>query len=70
MKNSSAISLKTNNTPVETEGARRATGVSTDSATQSGGFPDPKVTERLFARNQANTTTWDDNTDAVIHTPA
>ena len=40
MKNSSTISLKTDNTPVETEGARRATGVSTGGATSAVGcFP-------------------------------
>ena len=50
MKNSSAISLKTNNTPVETEGARRATGVSTGGAIQSGHFPDPEVTEKAVRR--------------------
>lgn len=50
MKNSSAISLKTNNTPGETEGARRATGVSTDSATHSGHFPDPEVPEKAIRR--------------------
>jgi len=50
MKNSSTISLKTNNTPVETEGARRATGVSTGGAIQSGRFPDPEVTEKAVRR--------------------
>ncbi|BBO16051.1 conserved hypothetical protein [Candidatus Brocadia pituitae] len=50
MKNSSAISLKTNNTPGETEGARRATGVSPGGATQSGHFPDPEVTEKVVRR--------------------
>ena len=50
MKNSSAISLKTNTTPVETEGARRATGVSTGGAIQSGRFPDPEVTEKAVRR--------------------
>lgn len=50
MKNSSPISLKTDNLSVKTEGARRATGVSTDSATQSGCFPDPEVTEKSVRR--------------------
>ena len=50
MKKSSAISLKTNNTPVETEGARRATGVSPGGAIQSGHFPDPEVTEKAVRR--------------------
>ena len=35
---------------VETEGARRATGVSTDSATHSGHFPDPEVSEKAIRR--------------------
>ncbi len=38
MNNSSAINLKTDNMPEETEGARRVTGVSTGSAIQSGRF--------------------------------
>ena len=50
MKNSNAISLKTNNTPVETEGARRATGVSTGGATQNGHFPNPEVAEKAARR--------------------
>ncbi|CAG0940085.1 hypothetical protein BROC_00898 [Candidatus Brocadiaceae bacterium] len=50
MKNSSAISLKTNNTPGETEGARRATGVSPGGAIQSDHFPDPEVTEKAVRR--------------------
>ena len=50
MNNSSAINLKTDNMPVETEGARRATGVSTDSATHSGHFPDPEVPEKAIRR--------------------
>ncbi|KXK32289.1 MAG: hypothetical protein UZ01_00509, partial [Candidatus Brocadia sinica] len=50
MKNSSPISLKTDNLSVETGGARRATGVSTDSATQPGHFPDPEVTEKAVRR--------------------
>jgi transposase len=50
MKNNSAISLKTNNTPVETEGARRATGVSTGGTIQNGHFPDPEVTEKAVRR--------------------
>ena len=50
MKNSSTISQKTNNTPVETEGARRATGVSPGGAIQSGNFPDPEVTEKAVRR--------------------
>jgi transposase-like protein len=50
MKNSSAISLKTNNTPGETEGARRATGVSPGGAIPSGRFPDPEVTEKSVRR--------------------
>ena len=50
MKNSSTISQKTNNTPVETEGARRATGVSTGDATQNGHFPDPEVAEKTVRR--------------------
>lgn len=33
-----------------TEGARRATGVSTDSATHSGHFPDPEVSEKAIRR--------------------
>ncbi|MEP9411143.1 MAG: hypothetical protein HRF42_07005 [Candidatus Brocadia sp.] len=50
MKNNSSISLKTDNLSVETEGGRKATGVSTDSATQSSHFPDPKVTEKAVCR--------------------
>ena len=50
MKNSTARSLKTNNTPGETEGARRATGVSPGGAIQSGNFPDPEVTEKAVRR--------------------
>jgi len=50
MKKSSVISLKTNNTPVETEGARRAAGVSTGDAIQSSHFPDPEVTEKAVRR--------------------
>ena len=50
MNNSSAINLKTDNMPVETEGARRATGVSTGSAIQSSRFPDPEVTEKSVRR--------------------
>ena len=50
MNNSSTINLKTDNMPVETEGARRATGVSTGSAIQSGRFPDPEVTEKSVRR--------------------
>ena len=50
MKNSSTISQKTNNTPVETKGARRATGVSTGGATQNGHFPDPEVAEKAARR--------------------
>ena len=50
MKNSSTISQKTNNTPVETEGARRATGVSTGGTTQNGHFPDPEVAEKAVRR--------------------
>ncbi|GAN32189.1 hypothetical protein BROSI_A0701 [Candidatus Brocadia sinica JPN1] len=50
MKNSSPISLKTDNLSVETGGARRATGVSTDSATQRGHFSDPEVTEKAVRR--------------------
>ena len=50
MNNSSTINLKTDNMPVETEGARRATGVSTDSATHRGHFPDPEVPEKAIRR--------------------
>ncbi len=50
MKNSSTIILKTNNTPGETEGARRATGVSPGGTIQSGHFPDPEVTEKAVRR--------------------
>ena len=50
MNNSSTINLKTDNMPVETEGARRATGVSTGSAIQSSRFPDPEVTEKAVRR--------------------
>ncbi len=50
MKNSSTIGLENHNLSVETKGARRATGVSTDSATQSGCFPDPEVTEKSVRR--------------------
>lgn len=50
MKNSSTINQKTDTMSVETEGARRATGVSTDSATKSGRFPDPEVTEKAARR--------------------
>ncbi len=50
MKNSSARSLKTNNTPGETEGARRATGVSPGGAIQSDHFPDPEVTGKAVRR--------------------
>ena len=50
MKNSIAISLKTNNTPGETEGARRATGVSPGGTIQSDHFPDPEVTEKAVRR--------------------
>src|SRR4030065_2328127 len=50
MNNSSTINVKTDNMPVETEVARRATGVSTGSAIQSGSFPDPEVTEKAVRR--------------------
>ncbi|MCF6156701.1 MAG: helix-turn-helix domain-containing protein [Candidatus Brocadia sp.] len=50
MKNSNTISLKTDNLSVETEGARRATGVSPGGAIQSGHFPDPEVTEKAVRR--------------------
>jgi len=50
MKKSSTIGLENHTLSVETEGARRATGVSTDSATQNGRFPDPEVTEKAVRR--------------------
>ncbi len=50
MNNSSAIKQKADNMPVETEGARRATGVFTGSAIQSGRFPDSEVTEKAVRR--------------------
>ncbi len=50
MENSSPISLKTDNMSVETPVALRAPSVSTDSATQSGRFPDPEVTEKAVRR--------------------
>jgi transposase-like protein len=50
MKNRSTISLKTNNTPGETEGARRATGVSPGGAIQRDHFSDPEVTEKAVRR--------------------
>ena len=50
MKKSNTIERETHTMSVETEGARRATGVSTDSATHSGHFPDPEVPEKAIRR--------------------
>ena len=50
MKKSNTMKRETHTMSVETEGARRATGVSTDSATHSGHFPDPEVPEKAIRR--------------------
>ncbi len=50
MKKSNTIERETHTMSVETEGARRATGVSTDSATHSGHIPDPEVPEKAIRR--------------------
>ena len=48
MKKSNTIERETHDMSAETEGARRATGVSADSATHSGHFPDPEVSEKAI----------------------
>ena len=50
MKKSNTMKRETHDISVETEGARRATGVSTDSATHRGHFPDPEVPEKAIRR--------------------
>ncbi len=50
MKKSNTINLDTLNMSVETEGARRATGVSTDTATLSNPPADPEVLEKALRR--------------------
>jgi len=50
MKKGNTMKRETHIMSVETEGARRATGVSTDSATHSGHFPDPEVAEKAIRR--------------------
>jgi len=51
MKKSSTIELETHDMSAETEGARRATGVSADSnTTHRGHFPDPEVSEKAIRR--------------------
>jgi len=50
MKKSNTMKRETHIMSVETEGARRATGVSTDSATHRGHFPDPEVPEKAIRR--------------------
>ena len=48
MEKSNTMKRETHIMSVETEGARRATGVSTDSATHRGHFPDPEVPEKAI----------------------
>jgi len=50
MEKSNTMKRETHIMSVETEGARRATGVSTDSATHRGHFPDPEVPEKAIRR--------------------
>ena len=50
MEKCNTMKRETHIMSVETEGARRATGVSTDSATHRGHFPDPEVPEKAIRR--------------------
>jgi transposase-like protein len=50
MKKGNTMKRETHILSGETEGARRATGVSPDSATHSGHFPDPEVPEKAIRR--------------------